>query len=154
MAQVRFQIGVLGAGSAARDAEASREHFSSLRPEAGSAARSAEEERRAIAAGATPQRRMATIRVQGRTSQTSAPSVQNTGEMVKTASQIEESSISGAATAPYPDRATQTGKTAAPASGRDYDALPHPTPLQTAAAKVRSLFRSVFSEPAASNETI
>ena len=46
MAQLRFQIGVPRAGSAAKDAESARENFRSLRPQAGSAARQAEEARR------------------------------------------------------------------------------------------------------------
>jgi hypothetical protein len=150
MAQFRFQIGVQGAGSAARDAESAREHRRSLRPEAGSAARQAEEERRAAEASEPPQRsRVISLRVQGaggRTGQALPMRGADAQEAIS-AEKSEETSRSSRARAPYPvDAAPASGP--AGADTLSHDANPRSsaqlTPLQTAAAQVRSLFRSVF----------
>ena len=172
MAQIRFNIGVPRAGSAAQDAESSREHFRSLRPEAGSAARQAEEARReAQADGAARPARMATLRMRGISEDRSArvtSTIASTDPVAGlTAAQssatptfaveaaVPDSAASPSAqTFPIPASAAQPfADTGAGAPDR-VSALPTSlasNPLQTAAAKVRSLFRSMLSRVSSEN---
>ncbi|WP_419805294.1 hypothetical protein [Terriglobus sp.] len=158
MAQVRFRIGVPGAGSAARDAESARDSFRTLRPEAGSAARQAEEERRNADIPAMRRMNSTTIRMQ-------TPS-QRPAEWMKSASESAEaqprkaengaSAASNLPSSPVPSMSAEKPAAALAPAGTLSGAEPthnslEASPLQTAAAKFRSLFRSVFPRAAGEN---
>ena len=161
MAQMRFNIGVPAAGSAARAAESERESFRSLRPAAGSAARQAEEERREAERSGLRRAGFTTIRIEtpphrnaeavratpistdpvrsGVAQDALAPGVPASNQLSMQAEKIPASATAG---------------TGSPSSVAPLLTSLQSNPLQTAAAKFKSLFRSVFPRAAGKNETI
>ncbi len=160
MPQLRFNIGVPRAGSAAREAESGREGVRSLRPEAGSAARQAEQERRDAERwyqeDAPKRVGPTTIRMQTprrRAAEENTSLTENPRREAREGVRVP----SGQPVAPLLATPVQEmPNTVASPAGLPAGAVPTPTsthlaPLQTAAAKFRSLFRSVFPRAAGEN---
>ncbi len=158
MAQLRFNIGVPGAGSAAREAESARETFRSPRPEAGSAARHAEEERRQAHSSGLRGAGVTTIRLG------TAPQRNGVADHSLTSAAKQDGSPGQGVIPPGlpdPDPLLLPSEERRPASiltGPDTSAAVVSTrtptafnPLQTAAVKFRSLFRSIRSRAASEN---
>lgn len=154
MAQLRFHIGVPQAGSAAREAEASPERFRSLRPQAGSAARQAEEERRQRALdGTTRPLHTTTLHMRG-ASQGESATISSAFSAADP--RPAQTAAESAAALPSLDPAEQTtaGAITAPATPDNVTASqtsPESGPLQTAAAKFKTLFRSLLGGSAGGN---